>query len=198
MPVDATKIHQGPGELWLDVHVPATGSRLLIDATGVPTEGTPVYGGAIDSGVAVDVTAKIQEVEADQIDAPIDHIMTGEQFQMTVTMKESDLAKLKHYLQHGTFATGTDSGLPAGAQNYEELAVGGIIPVPKTSVAAISRRRDATNKYVVTQIYQAVQMEAIKLQLTRKKETMYQVKFDAEAVTTRPVGDQVGKIYRQV
>ena len=29
--VDATKIHQGPGKLWLDVSVPASGNRLVID-----------------------------------------------------------------------------------------------------------------------------------------------------------------------
>lgn len=34
--VDRTKIHQGPGSLWLGVQVPLTGSRMLIDANGNP------------------------------------------------------------------------------------------------------------------------------------------------------------------
>lgn len=38
MPVDATKIHQGPGVIWLGVKVPAAGKRLVIDANGNPTE----------------------------------------------------------------------------------------------------------------------------------------------------------------
>lgn len=195
--VDATKIHQGPGNLWLAVHVPSSGARLIIDATGVPTEGSPVYGGAIDAATTFNPAAKIEAIEADQISAPIDHIMTGETAEIDATMKESDLAKLKQYLQHGTYASGTDSGLPSGKQTYEELSFGGIIPIPKGSVAVISPRRDASGKFVVSQLYQAVQMEAIKLSFTRKKETMYAVKFSAEAVTTRAVGDQVGKIYRQ-
>lgn len=38
MPVDPTKIHQGPGVVWLGVKVPAAGARLIIDANGNPTE----------------------------------------------------------------------------------------------------------------------------------------------------------------
>lgn len=197
MPVDATKIHQGPGHLWLDVSVPTTGARLLIDATGTPTAGSPLYGGAIEGATTFNPSAEIVRIEADQISAPIDHIMTGEEGSIEVEMKESDLAKLRQYMQHGTYATGTDAGLPAGKQNYEEITFGGIIPMPKYSVAVVSPRRDASGKFVVGQLYQAVQMEAIKLAFTRKKETTYKVKFDGEAVTTRPVGDQVGKLFRQ-
>ena len=32
--VDVTKIHQGPGKLWLDLTVPTAGNRLIIDASG--------------------------------------------------------------------------------------------------------------------------------------------------------------------
>lgn len=197
MPVDAAKIHQGPGNLWLDVAVPVSGSRLVIDTSGVPTSGTPVFGGAIDSATTVTIGAQMNLVEADQISAPIDAIMTGELEEIEATMKESDFAKLKHYLQHGTYDADTDTGLPAGAQDYEELTFGGIIPIAKTSVAVISPRRDDTTKFLVSQLYSAVQIEAIKLPFTRKKETMYGVKFTGLAVTTRAVGDQVGKIYRQ-
>jgi hypothetical protein len=197
MPVDATKIHQGPGHLWLDVAVPVSGSRLVIDTSGTPTSGTPVYGGAIDAATIVSIAAKMELVEADQISAPIDAIMTGEVAEIEATMKESDFAKLKHYLQHGTYNSDTDTGLPALAQDFEELTFGGIIPVAKTSVAVISPRRDNTAKFLVSQLYSAVQIEAIKLPFTRKKETMYGVKFTALAVTTRAVGDQCGKIYRQ-
>lgn len=51
--VDATKIHQGPGKLWLNVNVPASGSRLLINAAGEPTTGTPVFAGATEGAATV-------------------------------------------------------------------------------------------------------------------------------------------------
>jgi len=195
--VDATKIHQGPGKLWLDVTVPTNGNRLIIDAAGDPTADSPVFAGATEGAATVLVSPKLDTVTADQVAAPIDVVMTGEAASIEVTLKESDLAKLKNFIVHGTFASGTDTGLPTGSQNYEEIAFGGIMTIPKTSVAVISPRRDASAKFVVSQLYHAYQAEAIQLPFQRGKETTYKVKFEGLADPTRPVGDQVGKIYRQ-
>ena len=195
--VDATKIHQGPGKLWLSVSVPASGSRLIINASGEPTTGTPVFAGATEGAATVALAPKLEPITADQVVGPIDVVMTGEAASIEVTMKESDLAKLKYFIVHGTFASGTDTGLPPGAQNYEEIAFGGVIAIPKTSVAVISPCRGTTNKYVVSQLYQAYQAETIQLPFQRGKETTYKVKFDGLADPSRPQGDQVGKIYRQ-
>ena len=195
--VDATKIHQGPGQLWLRVAVPATGNRLTIDSTGTPTAGTPVFAGATTGAATVVLTPKLEEISADQVAGPVDVVMTAESASIEITMMQSDLAMLQHYIVHGTYNTGTDSTLPTGLQNYEEIAFGGIIAIPKTSLAVISARRDAPGKFVVSQLYQAYQAEAVQLPFQRTKETTYKVKFAGLADPARPVGDQVGKIYRQ-
>ncbi len=195
--VDATKIHQGPGKLWLNVSVPASGSRLVIDAAGAPTEGTPLFAGATDGAATVVLSPKLEEITADQVAAPIDVVMTGEAESVEVTLKESDLAKLQNFIAHGTFSTGSDVNLPSGAQAYEEISFGGIVPVPKTSVAVVSPRRDDPGKFVVSQLYQAYQAEAIQLPFQRGKETSYKVKFQGLGDASRPAGDQVGKLYRQ-
>ena len=197
MPVDATKIHQGPGKLWLNVAVPANGSRLIINSSGDPTSGTPSFAGATEGAATVGLAPKLDPITADQVAAPIDVVMTGEAESIEVTLKESDLAKLKNFVAHGSFSTGTDTGLPAGAQTYEEISFGGVLAIPKTSVAVISPRRDAASKFVVSQLYQAYQAEAIQLPFQRGKETTYKVKFEGLADPARPAGDQVGKIYRQ-
>ena len=195
--IDATKIHQGPGKLWLAVAVPTTGNRMLIDTTGTPTGGTPIFGGATEGAATVALAPKLEQILADQVAAPIDVVMTGEAESIEVTMKQSDLTMLKNFIVHGTFASGTDSGLPAGFQSYEEISFGGVIPIPKTSVAVISPRRDAASKYVVSQLYQAYQANAVQLPFQRGKETTYKVKFDGLADPSRIAGDQVGKVYRQ-
>ncbi|MFB3921601.1 MAG: hypothetical protein ACE145_07755 [Terriglobia bacterium] len=195
--VDATKIHQGPGKLWLNVSVPASGSRLLIDAAGDPTAGTPIFAGATEGAATVLLAPKLDPISADQVAAPIDVVMTGEAASIEVTLKESDLAKLKNFVVNGSYTTGTDTGLPSGAQAYEEISFGGLMSIPKMSVAVISPRRDATNKFVVSQLYQAYQAEAIQLPFQRGKETTYKVKFEGLADASRAAGDQVGKIYRQ-
>jgi hypothetical protein len=195
--IDATKIHQGPGKLWLSVQVPASGSRLVIDSAGIPTGGTPVFAGATEGATTVVLSPKLEQIAADQVAAPIDVVMTGEAESIEVTLKESDLAKLKNFIVHGAFSTGTDTNLPPGSQAYEEISFGGTVPIPKTSVAVISPRRDAPTKFVVSQLYQAFQAEAIQLPFQRGKETAYKVKFAGLADPTRVAGDQVGKLYRQ-
>jgi hypothetical protein len=99
---------------------------------------------------------------------------------------------------HGTYAAGTDTNLPTGSQNYEEIAFGGLKPVPKFGVLLISKRKDQTSKFVVSEIYRAYQKETIKLPFQRGKETTYKVTFQAIADLNRPVGDRGGKIYRQI
>jgi len=195
--VDATKIHQGPGKLWLNVSVPASGSRLLINAAGDPTAGTPTFAGATEGAATVMLSPKLETVDADQVAAPIDVVMTGEAASIEVTLKESDLAKLKNFIVNGSYTTGTDTGLPTGAQAYEEIAFGGIMAIPKTSVAVISPRRDSTGKFVVSQLYSSYQAEAIQLPFQRGKEMTYKVKFEGLADASRAAGDQVGKLYRQ-
>jgi hypothetical protein len=195
--IDATKIHQGPGKLWLNVSVPTNGSRLVIDSSGDPTGDTPVFAGATEGATTVLLSPKLESIAADQVAAPIDVVMTGEAESIEITLKESDLAKLKNFIVHGAFSTGTDTNLPPGAQSYEEISFGGIVSIPKTSVAVISPRRDAPSKFVVSQLYQAFQAEAIQLPFQRGKETTYKVKFEGLADPTRPAGDQVGKLYRQ-
>ena len=195
--VDATKIHQGPGRLWLNVSVPASGSRLIINSSGDPTAGAPIFAGATEGAATVLLAPKLEPIGADQVAAPIDVVMTGEAASIEVTLKESDLAKLKNFVVNGAYTTGTDTGLPAGAQAYEEIAFGGVLSIPKSSVAVVSPRRDATGKFVVSQLYSAYQAEAIQLPFQRGKETTYKVKFEGLADGSRAAGDQVGKLYRQ-
>jgi hypothetical protein len=195
--VDATKIHQGPGRLWLNVSVPASGSRLIINSSGDPTGGTPIFAGATEGAATVLLAPKLEPIGADQVAAPIDVAITGEAASIEVTLKESDLAKLKNFIVNGAYTTGTDTGLPAGAQAYEEIAFGGVLSIPKSSVAVISPRRDATGKFIVSQLYSAYQAESIQLPFQRGKETTYKVKFEGLADGSRAAGDQVGKLYRQ-
>ena len=195
--VDVTKIHQGPGKLWLDVAIPASGNRLVIDSSGTPTAGTPIFAGATDGAATVVLTPKLEEISADQVAGPVDVVMTAEAASIEVTLMESDLAKLKNYIVNGSFTTGTDSTLPAGSQTYEEVSFGGLMAIPKTSVAVISARRDDPGKFVVAQLYQAYQAEAVQVPFQRTKVTTYKVKFAGLADPSRVVGDQVGKIYRQ-
>ena len=134
-------IHLGTGFLWYGVQVPVAGARLLVDGSGNPLGGSPMCMGASEGAATFRMEAKIEEVSIDQETAPVDSVMTAESAYIEATLKESSLLKISKGLAHATYASGTDTGLPAGAQNYEQLSVGGIVTVPQASVALISPRR---------------------------------------------------------
>jgi hypothetical protein len=186
---------------------PTWGATPAIGAT--VTDGTAVwtcvalapaylFAGALEGATDLDIGSKMEETGADQETLPIDVVMTGEVDSIGVTLKESDCNKLQLLVPHGTYTAGTDTTLPTGAQNYEEIAFGGLKPVPKYGVLLISKRKDQTSKFVISQIYRAYQADTVKLPFRRGKETTFKVTFKAIADLNRPVSDRGGKIYRQI
>jgi len=156
------------------------------------------FAGATEGAITSTLTPKYQEIGADQVASPIDVVMTADAYEIDVTIKQSNLANLISFFAPGTFSTGTDANQPSGAQAYEQITFGGIIPVLKLGVAIISPRRDTTGKFAVSHLYQAYQAEAVKLPFQRGKETTFGVKFKGVADSSRPAGDQVGMVWRQV
>ncbi len=192
-------IHQGPGFLWYNVQEPAAGARLLVDANGNPQGGTPVAMGASEGAAKFQFKAKLEPVQIDQETAPVDILMTAEDAQIEVTLKESSLAKIIKMLEHGTFTSGTDVGLPAGAQTYEQISVGGLVALPTAPVALISPRRGTASptKYLIVCLYKAYGFAELDLSFTRSKESVYKVQFQGLADLARAAGDRVAQFYRQ-
>jgi hypothetical protein len=182
------------GQNWLE---PAAG--LNVNGIAPPAANTagPVFAGAVSGATTLIWTPKIETLSADQVTGPIDARLTAEEQSIEAEILETDCARLRAYMTNGIFASGSDPGLPAGAQNYEELSFGGLMQVPKMSVAIVSPRIDAPGKFVVSQLYSAYQSQALTMPFSREKPTTVKVKFNGLADPSRPPGDQVGKVYRQ-
>jgi hypothetical protein len=198
--VTVPDIHQGTGMLWYGVAVPAPGSRLLVDASGNPLGGSPLPMGSTDGAATFHMEAKVEEVVTDQQTAPVDAIMTAESAYLEVTLKESALTKVAAGLAQATYSSGSDTGLPAGAQNYEEITVGGLVTIPQAAVALISPRRgfSSPGKFMVACLYNAYAKDPFQIGFTRSKEATYKVRFEGLAVLARSPGDQVAQFYRQI
>lgn len=197
--VTVPDIHQGTGMLWYGVEIPAAGGRLLVDASGNPVGGSPLPMGASDGAATFHMEAKIQEVAIDQETASVDAVMTAETAYLEATLKESALMKVAASLAHATYTSGTDPGLPAGAQNYEQITVGGLVKLPQAAVALISPRRgySSPGKFMVACLYNAYAKDPFQIGFTRAKEAVYKVHFEGLAVLSRPQGDRVAQFYRQ-
>jgi len=198
--ITPSEVHVGPGFLWVDVTVPAVGSLLLVDADGIPQGGSPLGMGPGDGHATFHASAKEELILADQVTAPIDKVMTAETAFIEFSLKSSAFSKLIKFLGHATYSTGTDAGLPVGAQQYEKLTFGGLVAYPSHSVAVISpiRGYSAPGKYEVAVLYSTKGVSLLERQYTRTKEIIVKGRFDGLAVTTRTVGDQVGASYRQL
>jgi len=193
-------IHQGSGYLWYNVQMPANGARLMVDSNGNPVGGTPLPMGASEGAATFHLESKIEEISIDQETAPVDAVMTAESAYIEITLKESSLAKIAKSLAHATYSSGTDTGLPAGAQAYEQISVGGLVTLPQTPVALISPRRGfgSPGKFMVACLYNTYPKEPFEVGFTRTKEAVFKVRFEGLAVLTRNQGDRVAQFYRQV
>lgn len=158
-----------------------------------------MFMGASEGVSTFRMEAKVEEISVDQEAAPVDSVMTAEGASIEATLKESSLLKISKGLAHATYTSGTDSGLPAGAQSYEQLTVGGLTTVLQASVALISPRRgfSSPGKYMVACLYNAYAKEPLQIGFTRTKEAIYKVRFQGLAVLSRPQGDRVAQFYRQ-
>jgi hypothetical protein len=194
--VTVPDIHQGTGMLWYGVQVPASGARLLVDTNGNPIGGSPLPMGSSDGAATFYMEAKIEEVSIDQETAPVAAVMTAESAYLEVTLKESALMKVSAGLAHATYTSGTDTGLPVGAQNYEEITVGGLVTLPQAAVALISPRRgfSSPGKYMVACLYNAYAKNAFQIGFTKGKEATYKVRFEGLAVLTRTARHDLGKM----
>lgn len=159
--------------------------------------GAPISLGAEDGSVVFHIAGKFEEISMDQEPAPIDVVMTAESAQIDCALKESALQKAVAAIAHGTYASGSDTGLPAGAQAYEEISVGGFVAPPQRALAVVSPRRGFTNKYYVGVVYNAYASEAFQIPFSRAKSSVYKVTFKGLALTWRTKGDRVAKLYRQ-
>ena len=182
------------GQNWVE---PSTGLAATGSTPPATSSAGPAFAGAISGATTVAWTPKIETLSADQVTAPIDARMTAEEQSIEAEIMETDYSRFRAYLTNCIYAAGTDPSFPAGLQSYEELSFGGLMPVPKLSVAVISPRVDAPGKYVVSQLYSSYQAQALSMPFSREKATTVKVKFNGLADPARPVGDQVGKVYRQ-
>lgn len=182
------------GQEWIE---PLTGLESTGSVPPVTNGAGPVFAGAISGATTMAWTPKLETLSADQVTAPIDARMTAEEQSIEAEIMETDYGRFRAYLTSCLYAAGTDTSFPAGLQGYEELSFGGLMPVPKLSVAVVSPRAGTLGKFVVSQLYSAYQAQALSMPFSREKPTLVKVKFNGLADPARPVGDQVGKVYRQ-
>ncbi len=188
---------------------PAIGSTVTDGTVTWFNLGPPVSLGASEGVSTFHMEGKLEEIAIDQETGPVDGLLTAELAYIETTLKETQLKKIGYNLAHSTYSSGTDTGLPSGAQTYEQLDVGGLtvpsgagtprFPACYAAVSLISPRRGFTGpgKYMVATLYGAMPKQAFSIGVTRAKEAVYKVRFDGMAQIWRTQGKRLAQYYRQ-
>lgn len=180
------------GTNWTQAAVPAGATSAPITNTT-----TALYGGAIEGATTVVPGITVGKIKPDQVFGAIDARPTGADWEVEVSLLETDMQKLAFVLPGTAYSTGVDATLPAGFQNYEQITYGGLFTIAQFSIAVISPRVNYPGKFIVSQIYSGVVTKPPQLGFSKEKPTVAKVTFEALALTARPAGDQLGTIWRQ-
>ena len=169
--------------------------------------GPPYSAGGTEGTAEVTIETKEQPILIDQSTMTLDVFMTGQDAMISVTLKESALRKVMYAMPGGLLSTGTDAGLPAGAQDFEDLAFGGLQP-PGTifpgvgwCCGLIAPRRGFSHpgKYLVVCLYNSYTKGPFKVAVGRDKQSIYKVDFIGMGQPGfRTLGNQLVQVYRQV
>jgi len=186
MGLDASKIKVGPGRLYIDVTVPATGAALEL-SSGAPATGTEL--GLTDGEAVFTYEVEYFEVMADQSLSPVATFAQAEHARLEFTMKEFSFANVVAYLQQAT-DQGAGQLITFGSDNIT------VCPRSITLVSAIPNCDGAT-LYTVIMLYQAYQSEAASMRFTRAGETLMKSTWVGIADPTRDDGDTLGQLVVQ-
>jgi hypothetical protein len=203
MAADASKIHIGPGDLWItsdltaaptlggDLTDPTTSSvmAMLTNYTAPSTTASPSwrYVGFTNGPSTLTYRPTYYMVQTEQAFAEVVVTPTGEETTLGCTLLESGYQNLAVGIGQGT--TKVVTGPPA----YNAVFVGGKATTALSVVVLMSRHRSGTGYYVAT-LYQAYSDQGVALNFDRRSETRIGVSFRALANAARPVGDQLFQI----
>lgn len=190
-------IELGPGDVWLDVELPAAGARPVIaaaadgaltpDAVASPT---CKHLGFTEAGSRLVYAPSITKFEGDESTAPVIVQNVGE----PVSIEGSYLQTLDSNILVKMMAGGTRN---AGA-GYEEVTFGDKQTVATFTVMIIAPVYADPTKIVAAILYKTYNEAGFAFDLARKKMASSPFKFTGMSIATRAAGDRVGKWWKTV
>jgi hypothetical protein len=164
--------------------------------------GTPgVSSGVTEGAITVELNQKTEKVGRDQSYSPIDSVLSAQSIRISGELQSSDLSLIARLLPSQNLSSGTDSGLPTGAQNYYEITAGGSEVIAKQCVTVVIPKRqfrNPTRNYVVTGYLMEGTAQPYSSDFSRSKKTTWKFAMDGFALWTRATGDQLYSYYEQI
>jgi hypothetical protein len=157
-----------------------------------------VPAGGSEGSITVDITKKVEKIGMDQAYAPVDSAKTSDDITISFDLKQNDLTLIAMLQSQGALTTGTDTGLPTGAQAYTEIVDDGEFPIAKMCCTVIIPKRgwsSPTKSWVISGYLMEGTGQAYQAAFGRTKETMFKGKLEGYALGLGP--GQVFQYYEQ-
>jgi hypothetical protein len=187
MAFNAARIHGNAARIFMGMTAPTTGlpPTLATHTNGVP--GTGIEVGYTEDEAMIRYKGEKQAIPAEQALANVDVMTVSELAEIEVTVKEHTYATLQRAFDN----IGTVSD---GSKDLFYFGGGSSVLQPRTECVFLSsRQRNAPTKFIIMVLYKAYCEVGYETGYTRKKESLYKLKFVGLADGARNDGDQLGQ-----
>ena len=186
-------VELGPGDIWLNVGLPAAGARIVLASDGTPdsvTNPSCKHLGMTTEGAKLIYSPSITNFESDEQTAPIISQNVGEEVKIEGTMIQVlDTALITYLIAGATYST---------AAGYEQNVMGGKQTVPTFTVAYIAPIYADTTKFLVFNLYKAYNAAGWQTDVSRKKMAAVPFSFMGLSISTRPAGEQAANLWKSI
>jgi len=179
----ASDIVIGPGALYFGTTPPAAGSKLTLDANGVPPDGR--LAGYTEQGNTINIGWQTPPNEAWQYQENYRVAAANVMAIAGRLVQVRDLA-LMHYLLPPSYVPAATNWLTFGVAKQPDL-------VPSVTLVYEYRLPAATKAYGYAMIYRSMNVTPFSINVTRRNPTAVDFRFEAIVVQTRPPEDQLGQ-----
>ena len=191
MAQDHTKIHVGPGRIFLGVTPPATGTppTLLAHVDGVPTTGTEV--GHTDGDSTFTYQAVKNEITSEQVLSGVDLWVPEEMGSLVCIAQEHNFLALRTAFDAVGSVDDVSKTLFYGGAGTQ------VVNALTQCIVLTSRQRNAPTKFHILVFYKAYSSPGFKIPFGRRNRSIYSMEFKALSDTSRNSGDQMFQYYRE-
>lgn len=188
-------VELGPGTVWIDPELPATGSRPTIaanaagaltpDATASPNA---IHIGYTSEGAKALYKPNIQNFEADESTTPVISAIVGEPTNVQGNWWQIlDMATMAKMMAGGTRTTGS---------GFDQITFGGKQTIATFPVLVIAPLYADPTKILAIMLYKAFNAAGFDFGVSRKNVSISPFDFQAQEIASRPAGDRAGIIYK--
>lgn len=183
----------GPGKAYADLAIPGHGGRLILHTDGTPdsTQNPDAkHIGYTREGTEVSVRPEITRFFGDESPFPL-----ISRVQQEIVAISGEILQVADFdLLEILMPTATRSTVPG----IDGIHFGGSGVLNYTSVAIIAPLEEDPTRYWVAHLYKAFNDQGLAARVSRTSLAGSPFAFQGEAIGTRPAGDQLGALWKQL